>query len=81
MSNNTRAWEAPVATALSIRSTASLSGGGPDNFLRGDNYGRPQSPAAPAVQITPAVPRAETPSQDQQGWEAPVVTTLSAIGK
>ena len=76
--NQTRAWEAPVATALSIRSTANQAGSGGDTFLRLDNLGRNAvAPAAPISEVNSVAPvRTETATgSDQRTWEGPVVTS------
>jgi hypothetical protein len=82
-SHSKRVWEAPVATILSVRSTAALTGGGSDNFSRYDIIHRPGlSPAAPLVDVgaLPVASRTESakaPETDQRSWQAPVVTTLT----
>ncbi len=77
-----RAWETPVAIALSIRSTASGAGPGPDNFLRTDMFNRPGiAPTAPLADVgalpVPALTvTAKLGDADHRTWEGPVVTTL-----
>jgi hypothetical protein len=75
-----RVWEAPAATALSVRSTASLTGFGPDNFNKGDNLGRPGVDRTAPLADVGALPIARTETVkaavDQRSWDAPVVTTL-----
>jgi hypothetical protein len=81
MSNQKRAWEAPVATALSIRATANMTGGGPDTFLRQDiSHRHGLAPTAPMVDVGALpVPARESikAESSQQTWEAPAVTTVS----
>ena len=82
-SSHKRAWEAPVATVLSIRSTANLMGYGPDTFMKGDNLGRNGvDPTAPLVDggALPNPSRSvavKAPGADQRTWDAPAVTTLA----
>jgi hypothetical protein len=82
-STHKRVWEAPVATALSIRSTANLTGYGPDNYLRGDNLGGPRiDRTAPLADVgaLPVPSRSESvkaPAADQRNWDAPAVAALS----
>jgi hypothetical protein len=78
-SGHKRVWEAPVAIALSIRSTASLVGFGPDNFQKGDNLGRPGvDRTAPLADVgaLPIPSRSESVKADERTWDAPAVTTL-----
>ncbi len=76
-----RAWEAPVAIRLPIRSTAGTIGSGADNFMRVDPYHRPGvAPTAPladvgAVPVRPRPEAATTADADQHAWESPTVTT------
>lgn len=82
-SGHRRLWEPPVATALSIRGTAGLTGAGSDNFARQDIFHRPG--IFPTAQMTdvgalPIPVRTETAKgseADLRTWEAPVVTTVS----
>jgi hypothetical protein len=81
-SGNKRAWVAPVATALSIRSTAGTVGPGADNFMKVDPYHRQGiAPTAPLADVgaLPIPSQSETVragDTDQRTWEGPVVTTL-----
>jgi hypothetical protein len=78
-----RVWEAPAATALSVRGTAALSGGGSDNYARYDIIHRPGlTPAAPLVDVgaLPVPSRGEAAASretDARSWQAPLLTTLS----
>ncbi len=79
--SNKRTWVAPLATALSIRSTAGGVGPGPDNFLKFDYSHRPGgAPAAPLadVGVRPISSQFETVKTDsaEWTWESPAVTTL-----
>ncbi len=79
---NKRAWEAPVATALSICATANMTGGGPDTFLRQDISHRPGlAPTAPMADVgalaIPAHNATAKSEQDQRTWETPAVTSVS----
>ena len=77
-SRSRRAWEAPAVTAMSIARTASLSGGGSDNFARYDIIHRPGlSPTAPALDVGALpVPTRDMAQPPGTAWEAPVVTAL-----
>ena len=74
-----RAWEAPVATMLSIRRTAQTGGRGSDNYQQHDVFGGKElTPAAPTIDKASrrAVAHTSVVASDQQAWEAPAVTTL-----
>ena len=77
-----RAWEAPVATVLSIRFTAGSAGPGPDNFMRFDYSHRPNvAPTAPladvgALPVPSHIETAKAGDAEQRTWEGPAVTTL-----
>ena len=80
--SHSRAWEAPVATALSIRCTANLMGKSGDNFMK-ESFLSPNAvvPTAPKVEAgaLPIPAHAETATgseADQRTWEGPIVTTL-----
>ncbi len=81
-SSHKRAWETPVATVLSIRSTANLVGFGGDTFMKGDNLGRNAvTPTAPLADVgarpIPAPSDARATGAEERTWDAPVVTTLT----
>jgi hypothetical protein len=74
-----RAWEAPVATMLSIRLTAQTGGRGADNYQQHDVFGGKElTPAVPTIDKASrrAVAHTSVVASDQQAWEAPAVTTL-----
>jgi hypothetical protein len=79
--NHKRVWDAPVATALSIRSTAATMGPGSDVFLLRDfAYGPSASPIAPLAEVGALPVPSETVKAgetDQRTWEGPAVTTLA----
>ncbi len=74
-----RAWEAPVSTALSIRSTAGTVGPGGDNFMKHAVYGeRATPPAAPAMGSSPDPTGGQTiaTGEPERTWESPIVKAL-----
>ena len=76
------AWDTPIATILSIRSTANGVGYYPDIFTKGDMVGRPDvAPPAPLADAgTCPIPSGSqtvmSAKQDWRAWSAPVVSTL-----
>jgi hypothetical protein len=81
MSARNRLWEAPVATALSIRRTANVNlGPGADQYLLMEFYRGPRAAAPELPAEAPPVPsRSHTVaacSADQRAWQAPAVIAL-----